>query len=113
MVIEAAGSARAFEEGLELVRDGGRYVVAGHYTDVGPSSVNAHRHINRKHLEIRGCWGSEAGHFLRALALLEGHAADVPWREIGERAYPLTGLNEALADAEAMRITKAVVDPWA
>ncbi len=112
MVIEAAGSARAFEEGLELVRDGGRYVIAGHYTDVGPSSVNAHRHINRKHLEIRGCWGSEPGHFLRALALLERHAANVPWREIGGRTYPLTGLNEALADAEAMRITKAVVDPW-
>ena len=112
VVIEAAGSARAFEEGLDLVRDGGRYVVAGHYTDAGPSSVNAHRHINRKHLEIRGCWGSEPGHFLRALALLERHAAAVPWREIGERTYPLAGLNEALADAEAMRITKAVVQPW-
>jgi hypothetical protein len=36
----------------------------------------------------------------------------VPWRDIGERTYPLTALNEALADAEAMRITKAVVDPW-
>ena len=34
-------------------------------------------------------------------------------REIGERTYPLTGLNDALADAEAMRITKAVVRPWA
>ena len=113
VVIEAAGSARAFEEGLELVRDGGCYVVAGHYTDVGPSAVNAHRHINRKHLEIRGCWGSEPGHFLRALAVLERHARDVPWRDIGERVYPLGGLNQALADAEAMRITKALVDPWA
>ena len=112
VVIEAAGSPRAFEEGLDLVRDGGRYVIAGHYTDAGPSSVNAHRQINRKHLEIRGCWGSEPGHFLRALALLERHAAGVPWREIGERTYPLTGLNEALMDAEAMRITKAVVQPW-
>ena len=93
------------------MRDGGRYVIAGHYTDVGPSTINAHRHINRKHLEIRGCWGSEPGHFLRALAMLERHAANVPWREIGGRTYPLTGLNEALADAEAMRITKAVVDP--
>ncbi|HEU4927389.1 MAG TPA: zinc-binding dehydrogenase [Vicinamibacterales bacterium] len=113
VVIEAAGSARAVEEGLDLVRDGGRYVIAGHYTDVGPSTINAHRQINRKHLEIRGCWGSEPGHFLRALAILERHAAHVPWRDIGERVYPLTGLNEALADAEAMRITKAVVDPWA
>src|SRR4051812_39669609 len=33
VVVEAAGSARAFEEGLVLARNGGRYVVAGHYTD--------------------------------------------------------------------------------
>jgi D-arabinose 1-dehydrogenase-like Zn-dependent alcohol dehydrogenase len=113
VVIEAAGSPRAIEEGLDLVRDGGRYVIAGHYTDVGPSRINAHQQINRKHLEIRGCWGSEPGHFLRALGILERHAARVPWREIGNRVYPLTGLNEALADAEAMRITKALVDPFA
>jgi threonine dehydrogenase-like Zn-dependent dehydrogenase len=112
VVIEAAGAARAIEEGLTLARDGGRYVIAGHYTDAGPSTINAHRHINRKHLEIRGCWGSEARHFLRALVLLERLAAAVPWRAIGSRTYPLTGLNEALADAEALRIPKALVDPW-
>jgi len=112
VVVEAAGSARAFEEGVTLVRDGGRYVVAGHYTDVGPSTINAHQHINRKHLEIRGCWGSEAGHFLRALSLLERHAAHVPWAEIGSQRYGLHSLNEALADAAAMRLTKALVDPW-
>jgi threonine dehydrogenase-like Zn-dependent dehydrogenase len=111
VVIEAAGSARAIEEGLVLARDGGRYVVAGHYTDAGPSSVNAHQHINRKHLEIRGCWGSEPGHFLRALDFLERYAARVPWHRIGDRTYALTALNDALADAEAMRITKALVDP--
>ena len=113
VVIEAAGAALAIEEGLDLARDGGRYVIAGHYTDVGDSTINAHRQINRKHLEIRGCWGSEPGHFLRALSFLERYAADVPWREIGGRTYPLDRLGDALADAEAMRITKALVDPWA
>lgn len=111
VVIEAAGSPRAIEEGFLLARDGGRYVVAGHYTDVGPSAVNAHHHITRKHLEIRGCWGSEPGHFLRALGFLERYAATVPWRRIGERTYPLTALNDAIRDAEQMRITKALVDP--
>ena len=112
VVLEAAGAADAFPEGLDLARDGGRYVVAGHYTDAGPTTINAHHQINRKHLEIRGCWGSEAGHFVRALMLLERYAADIPWREVGGRTYPLNRLNEALADAEAMRITKALVNPW-
>jgi L-iditol 2-dehydrogenase len=113
VVVEAAGSPRAIEEGLTLARDGGRYVVAGHYTDAGVSTINAHHHINRKHLDIRGCWGSEPGHFLRALSFLERYAASVPWRDIGGPTYPLARLNDALADAEGMRITKALVDPWA
>jgi threonine dehydrogenase-like Zn-dependent dehydrogenase len=112
LVIEAAGSARAIEEGVALVRDGGRYVVAGHYTDVGPSTINAHRDITRKHLEILGCWGSQARHFISALQILEQHAAVIPWRAIGERTYALGDLDAALADAEAMALTKALVDPW-
>jgi L-iditol 2-dehydrogenase len=111
VAIEAAGSARAVEEALTLIRDGGRYVIAGHYTDAGPSSINVHQHINRKHLEIRGCWGSEVGHFVRALRLLERHHAAIPWHAIGARSYGLDNLNQALADAEAMRIPKALVRP--
>jgi threonine dehydrogenase-like Zn-dependent dehydrogenase len=112
VVIEAAGAASAIGEGLDLARVGGRYVIAGHYTDVGDTAVNAHRQINRKHLEIRGCWGSEPRHFLRALSVLEHHP-DIPFRAIGARTYGLGALNEALADAEAMRIPKALVDPFA
>jgi threonine dehydrogenase-like Zn-dependent dehydrogenase len=109
--IEAAGSARAVEEGLNLVRDGGTYVVAGHYTNAGPSLINVHEQINRKHLDIRGCWGSEPGHFVRALRVLERHSREVPWRDIGQRVYGLHELNDALAAAEGMVLTKALVDP--
>lgn len=111
VAIEASGAPAAVEEAPGLVRDGGRYVIAGHYTDAGPSTINAHHQINRKHLEIRGCWGSEAGHFLRAIQVLDRHAAAVPWREIGAHVYALDELNQALADAEAFRIPKALVAP--
>ena len=111
VAIEAAGSPRAVEEAFTLLRDGGRYVIAGHYTDAGPSTVNAHRDINRKHLEVRGCWGSEIAHFVRALRILEAHHTTVPWRAIGARTYALADLNRALGDAEAMRIPKALVRP--
>src|SRR5204863_5681921 len=111
VAIEAAGSPRAVEEALDAIRDGGRYVIAGHYTDAGPSTINAHQQINRKHLEIRGCWGSEVGHFVRALRLLERHHAEIPWHAIGARTYALAEINRALADAEAMRLPKALVKP--
>jgi L-iditol 2-dehydrogenase len=111
VVIEAAGSARAFEEGVRLARNGGAYVIAGHYTDVGDSTINAHHHINRKHLDIRGCWGSEVGHFLRALRALERYGADVPWQDLGPKAYGLDQLNEALEAAETYALPKALVNP--
>jgi L-iditol 2-dehydrogenase len=113
VVVEAAGSARAFEEGLPLVRNGGAYVIAGHYTNAGDSTINAHEHINRKHLDIRGCWGSEVAHFVRALGTLERYADEVPWHAIGARTFGLNGLNEALSAAEAFALPKALVDPWA
>jgi len=111
VAIEAAGSARAVEEAPSLIRDGGRYVIAGHYTDAGPSSINVHQQINRKHLEIRGCWGSEVAHFVRALRVLEAHHRTIPWQAIGARTYQLGQINQALADAEAMRLPKALVQP--
>jgi threonine dehydrogenase-like Zn-dependent dehydrogenase len=113
VVIEAAGSPKAFEEGVRLARNGGAYVIAGHYTNTGDSVINAHEHINRKHLDIRGCWGSEAGHFLRALRALERYGADVPWARIGAKTFGLSQLNEALELAGALKIPKALVDPWA
>ena len=98
-------------EGVRFARNGGAYVIAGHYTNAGDSTINAHEHINRKHLEIRGCWGSEAGHFLRALDALERHA-DIPFAKIGARTFGLHALNEALESAAAFKIPKALVDPW-
>src|SRR5579862_141697 len=113
VVVEAAGSALAFEEGVRLARNGGAYVIAGHYTNVGDSTINAHEHINRKHLDIRGCWGSEVGHFLRALRALARYGHEVPWHKIGAKTYGLAAINDALTDAADLRIPKALVDPWA
>jgi threonine dehydrogenase-like Zn-dependent dehydrogenase len=112
VVVEAAGSPRAFEEGVRMARNGGAYVIAGHYTNTGDSTINAHEHINRKHLDIRGCWGSEVGHFLRALRALERYEHEVPWSRIGATTYGLNQLNEALDVAGALKIPKALVDPW-
>ncbi len=78
---------------------------------IGRSENDLHQQINRKHLEIRGCWRSEVSHFVRALRVLERHHTAIPWRAIGARTYTRSELNQALADADAMRLPKALVKP--
>ena len=51
------------------------------------------------------------GHVVRALRILERHHATIPWRAIGATTCTPSELNQALADAEAMRLPKALVRP--
>ncbi len=111
VVIEAAGHPSAIDEALTLVRDGGTYVVAGHYTDVGETSLNPHTRINRKHVDIRGQWGTDFHHLVRALAVFARHREALPFRRIVGGHYALEETNQALADVAALRVTKAVVRP--
>ena len=73
MVIEASGNPQAVREGLEMVRDAGRYVVVGQYTDAGDVTLNPHAHLNRRHATVLGCWGYEYTHLFRALGLMARH----------------------------------------
>ncbi|MEQ9400173.1 MAG: zinc-binding dehydrogenase [Longimicrobiales bacterium] len=111
VVIEAAGHPSAVGEALRLVRDGGTYVVAGHYTDVGETPLNPHTQINRKHVDIRGQWGTDFHHLVRALAVFARHRERLPFRRIIGARYGLERTNEALDDVAALRVTKAVVTP--
>jgi L-iditol 2-dehydrogenase len=111
VVVEATGNPDAVPEGLRLLRDGGTYVVAGHYTDVGTTTLNFHTDVNRKHVQIRGQWGTEFSHVVRALALLARHRDRLPFAETIGGRYGLQDAGRALADVEAMRVTKAVIAP--
>ncbi len=111
--IEASGAPRAVPEGLAMIRDGGRYVVAGHYTDAGTVAINPHTAINRKHVEIRGQWGSDFHHWRRALDLLARRRASMPFARVIGKRYPLEAANQALDDVEALRVTKAILVPEA
>ncbi|HSM36702.1 MAG TPA: zinc-binding dehydrogenase, partial [Longimicrobiales bacterium] len=111
VVIEATGSPAAVPEGLRLVRDGGTYVVAGHYTDAGEVGVNPHSMVNRKHVVVRGQWGTDFRHVARALRLLAKHAQRLPFRDIIGMRYPLDAAQEALEDVAALRVTKALIVP--
>lgn len=111
VVIEASGNPKAVPEGLEMLRDGGRCVVVGQYTDSGDATLNPHRQINRKHATVLGCWGYEFSHLHRSLAMMARHNGRFRWRELVTREYPLEKADEALADMEKLAVVKALIRP--
>lgn len=113
VTIEATGSSKAIPAGMQMTRDGGRYVIVGHYTDSGEVSINPHTQINRKHLEIRGCWGSDFSHFFRMVQVLAqfGSRAGAAWDLLVSETYTLDGLNLALEAVASGRVVKAIVRP--
>lgn len=115
VAIEATGAPAAVADAPAMIRDGGRYVIVGHYTDHGEIGINPHTQINRKHLEIRGVWGIDFSHFHRMLGILTRHGAAVAgglgWERMISRSYRLDQVDEALADVERGRVVKGIIRP--
>jgi D-arabinose 1-dehydrogenase-like Zn-dependent alcohol dehydrogenase len=109
--LEAAGHPSAISEGIDLLRDGGTYVIAGHYSDTGSTELNPHYDINRKHLDIRGQWGTDFHHVTRGMQVLARHVERLPFRDAVSRRYSLDECNEALEDVAALRVIKAAIYP--
>jgi threonine dehydrogenase-like Zn-dependent dehydrogenase len=111
VVIEASGAPEAVRQALDLVRDGGRVVVCGQYTDNGPVEIHPHWQLNRKHVEIKGCWGSRYDHFHRAVALTARYGGRKPWRDMVSARFTLDQASEALRAVEERTAIKAVITP--
>ena len=111
VVIEASGAPEAVSQGLDMVRDGGRVIVCGHYTDNGSFEMHPHWQLNRKHVELKGCWGSRYDHFHRAVALTTRFGTMKPWREMVSGRFGLEQANEALRAVEDRTAIKALIVP--
>jgi threonine dehydrogenase-like Zn-dependent dehydrogenase len=111
VTIEATGVPSAVPEGMRLTRDAGRYVVVGQYTDVGVATFNPHLDLNQKHLDVRGCWGSDVGHVYRSVRVMARYGETFPWAELITREYGLDEAQRALEDVAAQRVVKALIVP--
>lgn len=112
VVIEATGAPSAIADGVALVRDAGRYVIVGHYSDAGTTSINPHHDINKRHLEILGTWGVEYIHFHRALEVLaydQLTPSGVEIEDVMTAVYALGDADKALKDVRERRVVKAVI----
>lgn len=111
VVIEATGSPAAVVEAMRYARDAGVVVVVGQYTDHGEVAFNPHLDLNKKHLDVRGCWGSDFSHFYRGALLMSEPARSAPWSRLRLERYSLARANDALAAVASGAVVKALIDP--
>jgi threonine dehydrogenase-like Zn-dependent dehydrogenase len=113
VTIEATGAPDALVQAMRFTRDAGRVVVVGQYTDHGETSFNPHLDLNKKHLDVRGCWGSDFSHFYRAAQIVSDSNRRKTWEMLRTKMsrYGLDQANDALADVSEGRVMKALIDP--
>ena len=111
VTIEAAGAPEAAVQAMRFTRDAGRVVIAGQYTDGGEASFNPHADLNRKHLEVLGCWGSDFSHLHRAARLMDDPSRSAPWARLPLTRYGLARAGDALDDVASGKVVKALIDP--
>ena len=111
VTIEATGAPAAVTQAMRYTRDAGRVCIVGQYTDHGEVNFNPHLDLNRKHLDVRGCWGSDFSHFYRGVQLMADKARSLPWSQMKLERYSLARANDALQDVAAARVVKALIDP--
>jgi L-iditol 2-dehydrogenase len=113
VTIEATGVAAAVTQSIRWTRDAGIVVVVGQYTDAGDIQLNPHLDINKKHLDVRGCWGSDFSHFYRSVQMLATASGARTWSMIPMEDYNLRGTNEALHAVAAGKSVKCLISPAA
>ena len=109
IVIEAAGPVSAFQEGLDMVRRGGRFLIIGQGSsktiDFNP------RRINKDMLEIIGVISAHVEHFYKAMQFLKNNSQRFSFGDMISNSYPLSEVTTALEEMEAMREVKPAIIP--
>src|SRR6266542_289031 len=113
VTIEATGAPEAVVQAMRFTRDAGKVVVVGQYTDHGSvaEGFNPHSDLNKKHLEVRGCWGSDFSHFFRGVKLISDPLRSKPFAAMQPERFGIAQANEALAAVASGAVIKAFIDP--
>ena len=109
VAMELSGGRGAFAEGIEMLGDGGRYMVVGTIGG-GNQEVNAPM-IVWKALTILSNKSAFTDSYAAAIAFLERHRDRFDWGRMLSRTYPLEQATQALESMERFQEIKAVIRP--
>lgn len=107
IVIECAGPGQAFEDGFNLIRDGGRYLVIGQ-TDPQPSRLLASR-VNLRQVDILGSFSATARHYYKAIRFLQSAGKRFSFEDLVTRRFSLDQAEQALNAMASMEDIKPAV----
>lgn len=107
-VIECSGFAPAFKEGLEMIKQGGTYLILGATSKaevtIAPSI------ILMKKITIVGSQSATIRHYHKALQFICKHRNKYPFDALVTGRYPLEQINEALENMQTGKEIKPVID---
>jgi 5-exo-hydroxycamphor dehydrogenase len=110
LCVEATGFPEAVPEGIDMCKTGGRYLIMGVFSDLGPVPVNP-SFIVRKNLKLYGSVFWEPKHLYQVLQLLATYNDRLSLQDAVTHRYGLEQSTSALEDVEALKCVKAVIDP--
>lgn len=111
LALECTGVAEAIPQGVEMVRRGGMYIVAGVFADVGTVTLNPH-HIAARQVRLIGMCNHPATGYVASLKLLEKFQRSFPLKTFVTHRFKVGDADAAMA--QAMKIDesmKVVITP--
>ncbi len=111
VVVECAGVAEAVKEGLDWVRRGGFYIVAGNFVDTGEILVNPHRHFVAKNIRLIGMTNHPFTGYTPSMRLLIRHAEKFPFNRFVTHRFSLDQAQQALEKSMEPDTLKVLIIP--
>jgi L-iditol 2-dehydrogenase len=111
VVVECSGPTAAFEEGWDLIRLGGKYLVIGQ-AERKKAQILA-PFFNQRQITVLGTISADVSHYYRALEFLVTHADRYDFEALLGNTYGLDQVNDAIASMRAGLETKPVILPHA
>ncbi|RLE63738.1 MAG: alcohol dehydrogenase [Thermoprotei archaeon] len=109
VIIEVSGAAEVVVQGVEALRIGGRYLIAG-LTKPSPLGLDGNS-ITRKYMTIKGIHNYGPEHLEKALRFLEENSAKYPFKDLVGAVFPLDKINEAIEAASSGHYIRVGVKP--
>jgi alcohol dehydrogenase len=110
-VLEFTGAPEAMETGFELLRYGGRFVMAGATFPSRPIALDAEQLVRRM-IRLQGVYNYEAQDLKAAVGFLSGAITRYPFAELIGRSFRLEEIQEAFDYAENVKPPRVALRPF-